>query len=273
MERLGDLLFELSNEDRLKILYELKKESLRLSHISKKLDFTAQETSRNITRLIEAKLVTRTTDGSYDISPYGIQAIRLIPGYQFLSKYSDYFYTHSLENLSQKFVSRIGELIECKLVAQLLEVFANIERVFKEAEEYFIYIGEPLALSSTIILSLEALDRGVKGKCIEPLGYEWPVEIRESVPEETWNSFIKHFADKSFQRRYLDKFDVTFLLNEKEVAILNFINPTGEFEYMGFTSNDKKAVEWCKDVFEYYWERATKTGRMLSYQNIEQNDI
>jgi predicted transcriptional regulator len=255
MERLCDLLFELSNEDRLKILFELRKENLKLSHISRRLDFSVQETSRNIARLVEAKLATRTTEGEYEISPYGAQAIRLIPGYQFLSKHSDYFYMHSLENLPQRFASRIGELIECKPVSQLMDVFGNIERVFREADEYYIYIGEPLGMSSTLSLVLEALDRGVKARGIEPLGYEWPSEIRESVPEETWLSLGKHIADKSLQRRYLDNFDVTFLMNEKEVAILNFLNPTGEFEYMGFTSSDEKAVEWCKDVFEYYWER------------------
>ena len=44
-------------------------------------------------------------------------------------------------------------------------------------------------------------------------------------------------------------------MNEKEVATLNFLNPGGEFEYFGFTSTDRKAVEWCKDLFEYYWEK------------------
>ena len=46
MERLCDLLFELSNEDRLNMLHLLETEDMRLSHISKRLDFTVQETSR-----------------------------------------------------------------------------------------------------------------------------------------------------------------------------------------------------------------------------------
>ena len=253
MERLCDLLFELSNEDRLKILGELGKENLKLSHISQRLDFTAQETSRNIARLVEARLVTRTADGSYEITPYGIQAMRLIPAYQFLSKNADYFYEHTLENLPDKFVSRIGELNECKPITQLLDVFGNIERVFKEAEEYYIYIGEPLGLSSTLLLVEEALDRGIKARGIEPLGYIWPDEIRESVPKETWLSIGKHKTEGSLLQKYQSKFDLTFLMNEKEVATLNFLKPSGEFEYFGFTSTDPKAVGWCKDIFEYYW--------------------
>lgn len=253
MERLCDLLFELSNEDRLRILGELRKDNLKLSHISQRLDYTAQETSRNIARLVEAKLVTRTTDGSYEITPYGIQAMRLIPGYQFLSKNADYFYEHTLENLPDKFVSRIGELNECQPITQLLDVFGNIERVFKEAEEYYIYIGEPLGLSSTLELVSEALDRGVKARGIEPSEYEWPAEIRESVPEEIWINIGRHKTEGSLKQKYQSKFNITFLMNEKEVATLNFLKHTGEFEYFGFTATDPKAVEWCKDVFEYYW--------------------
>ncbi|MCW4011578.1 MAG: hypothetical protein NWF07_01160 [Candidatus Bathyarchaeota archaeon] len=255
MEKLCDLLFELSNEDRLRILDELRKENLKLSHISQRLNFTAQETSRNIARLVDARLVTRTIDGSYEITPYGIQSMRLITAYQFLSNNADYFYEHTLEALPDKFVSRIGELKECKPITQLLDVFGNIERVFKEAEEYYIYIGEPLGLSSTPLLVEEALDRGIKARGIEPLGYEWPDEIRESVPMETWLSIGKHKTEGSLLQKYQSKFNLTFLMNEKEVATLNFLKPSGEFEYFGFTSTDPKAVEWCKDVFEYYWSR------------------
>jgi predicted transcriptional regulator len=255
LERLCDLLFELSNEDRLKILEELRKENLKLSHISQRLDYTAQETSRNIARLVDAKLVTRTTDGSYEISPYGIQSMRLIKAYQFLSTNSDYFYEHTLEKLPDKYVLRIGELNECKPITQLLDVFGNIERVFKEAEEYYLYIGEPLGLSSTLMLVEEALDRGVKARGIEPIDYEWPTEIRESVPAETWLNIAKHKTKGDLVQKYQSKFNITFLMNEKEVATLNFLKPSGEFEYFGFTSDDEKTVEWCKDVFEYYWSR------------------
>lgn len=255
MEKLCDLLFELSNEDRLKILMELRDESLKLSHISKRLDFTVQETSRNIARLVDAKLVTRNTEGSYEISPYGIQAIRLISPFEFLSENADYFYIHSMEHLPQKFVSRIGELKNCKPVPQLMEVFANIEKAFRDAEEYYLYIGEPLGLSSTLILAHDALERGVKARAIDPVGYEWPAEIRASVPREIWETIGGHVMAGDLQKKYLDKFEVTFLMTEKEVAILNFLSPSGEFEYMGFSAEDKKAVEWCRDLFEYYWEK------------------
>jgi len=68
MERLCDLLFELSNEDRLNIMNLLMDEPLILSHISKRLGFSVQETSRNISRLTDTGLITRDAEGLYNVT-------------------------------------------------------------------------------------------------------------------------------------------------------------------------------------------------------------
>jgi predicted transcriptional regulator len=75
LENFNSLLFELSSHDRLDILFLLKKTQMKLSHISKKLDFTVQETSRNITRLSEAKMISKDVDGLYHLTPYGNEAL------------------------------------------------------------------------------------------------------------------------------------------------------------------------------------------------------
>ncbi|NIO36894.1 ArsR family transcriptional regulator, partial [Candidatus Bathyarchaeota archaeon] len=51
LENLCDLLFELSNEDRLRILYQLEKEAMNISDLSKTLELSTQESSRNLSRL------------------------------------------------------------------------------------------------------------------------------------------------------------------------------------------------------------------------------
>ena len=46
MENLCSLLFELSGEDRLRILHQLDKKAMNVTHLSKELDLTKQEVSR-----------------------------------------------------------------------------------------------------------------------------------------------------------------------------------------------------------------------------------
>jgi predicted transcriptional regulator len=54
---------------------------MKLSHVSKKLDFTVQETSRSITRLSEAKMIIKDVDGLYCLTPYGEESLNLLSGF------------------------------------------------------------------------------------------------------------------------------------------------------------------------------------------------
>ena len=258
MERLCDLLFELSNEDRLRILFELEKENFKLSHIAKKLDFTVQETSRNLTRLLKSQLVTKTPDGAYEITSYGRQSIRMLSGYQFVSMHSDYFSRHDLSNLPQKFLTRFGELIDCQQVNQLMEAFGLVEKLLEEAEEYYLYIAkEPLVSGSGIVLARDALDRGVIGKGIEPMDFVPSKNIMYSVPEDVLNDLARHRIKGDVKHRFLERVNFSLFMNEKEV-VFDFPDSKGEFNFQGFTSTDPKALEWCKELFEYYWEKGVQ---------------
>ncbi|UCD44411.1 MAG: DUF1724 domain-containing protein [Candidatus Bathyarchaeota archaeon] len=257
MEVLCDLLFELSNEDRLQILQELEQGNLRLSHVAQKLDFTVQETTRNVARLVNAKLVARTPSGVYEVTSYGHQAIRLLDGYRFLSKHSGYFVDHSLIELPYKFQLRIGELNECKPVKRLMDTFGIIEKILREVEEYYLYItNETLSTASGYQLSLRAHNSGVQGKGIKPTGFTRSRILSDNVPEEVWDKLGSFKAKGSLENKYLERIDFGLFMSEKEV-LFDFPDKDGNFDYVGFTSTDEKAVEWCKDVFGYYWEIAS----------------
>jgi predicted transcriptional regulator len=91
LQDLCNLLFELSNVDRLNIMLELQKKPMKISHVSKKFGFTVQETSRNISRLFDANLIFKDTNGVYHLTPYGEEALNLLSGFEFLSKNSHAF--------------------------------------------------------------------------------------------------------------------------------------------------------------------------------------
>jgi predicted transcriptional regulator len=44
-------------------------------------------------------------------------------------------------------------------------------------------------------------------------------------------------------------------MSEKEVGLLAFPKINGASDIMGFSSTDKRAHQWCRDLFDYYWER------------------
>jgi predicted transcriptional regulator len=181
----------------------------------------------------------------------------MLSGYKFLSENRDYFLNHSLKDLPPKLVTGIGVLEKCEPVNHLMETFANVEKIIEEAEDFFIYMTvEPLALASGYQLALNALNRGVKIRTIEPIGYTRPEKLTEYIDKEILESLQAHTRKGTQQHRHLEKINVSIAMSEKEVAGLNFVNQSGDYDYIGFTSENPQVVEWCMDVFDYYWERA-----------------
>jgi predicted transcriptional regulator len=152
LESLQNLLFELAGAARLEIMFELRKCPLRLSYLSKRLDFTVQETSRNVSRLADAKLVIKKADGKFRLTPYGKDALNLLDGFDFLSKHRDYFATHNLSTLPKEFSFNLASLKGSQLVDDVMVVFSNVEGMIQKAEEY-IWILSNQVLVSTLPLA------------------------------------------------------------------------------------------------------------------------
>jgi predicted transcriptional regulator len=128
-----------------------------------------------------------------------------------------------------------------------------------EAEEFFWHISnETLLQANTYMIGLDALDRGVQIKAIEPVGYSPQTGIITSISDEAKKRFAVHRANSTLMNRRLEKFDVALYMSEKEVAVLAFPALTGEFDYLGFTSTDPMVLEWCMDLHNYYWEKGIK---------------
>jgi len=68
---LKEVLFAVSNQDRLKILEEISKGSKRLTQCSKLINATNQECSRHLQRLHVQGLIEKDQMGYYEITPFG----------------------------------------------------------------------------------------------------------------------------------------------------------------------------------------------------------
>lgn len=255
MKNFSSLLFELSSIDRLDILFLLKKTPLKLSHISSKLDFTVQETSRNITRLSEAKLIIKDVDGAFHLTPYGEEVLNLLSGYSFLFKNSKYLATHTLVELPKLFRASLGILDSCEFVNEVMVTFHNVEKMIGNAEE-FVWILTDQVLASTIPYLTQAIERGVKFRLLMPRNYLPSNDVRELVDNPI---FEKASRSKKLANRFLEKIDIFLCLSEKEVAALGFPKTDGRFDYLGFKAKTEPVLEWSKALYLYYWEKATSS--------------
>ena len=254
LKQLCNLLFELSNEDRLNILLELQKNPLRLSHISEKFHFTVPETARNIARLTEANLLYKDADGRFRLTPLGEEALKLLPSFEFISKNKNYLQTHSLSRLPPEFATGIGALVDYKFVKEVTTSIFNIENMMRQADE-FIWVMVDQLLASAVSLSAEAVSRGVELRKIIPRTADIPDPILTLANDPV---FEKAARARKLESRYLDRVDVTILLSEKELALIAFPTLEGKFDFLGFQSQDELAHNWAKSLFLHYWDKAKR---------------
>ncbi len=255
MGTLHESLFELAGEDRLDMLLELKKKPMRLSHISRELGFTVQEAARNLSRLYEAKLILKDSDGSFRLTPYGEETMNLLSGLAFLSKHRDYFLTHTLSRLPKEFSYGLASLSGCEMIDDVMVAFSDVEDMIQKAEKH-IWILSDQVLVSTIPKLEDALERGVEFRLILPAGVVPPKDALERMADA---SFLKAINKGLFEERVLDRVDALICLSDKELAAMGFPNTDGKMDYRGFRATDEMSIAWANALFLHYWNSSTKS--------------
>ena len=246
-------MFEISNDYRHRILIFLKEKPMRVTDLSKQLHLTLQEISRHVSRLVEVGLTFKDVDGFYHLSPYGKSTLIILEEFLFLSKNSEYFVMHSIDHLERNFVKRIGELSGGSYTDNVMSFLHFVEKIIDEAEEHiWLQVDQfPLTVLGSII---EALKRGVQFKIIEH-------EEMESGPRMNLESMVgiqalaRTKSTPLTERRIIYDTDFFMVLSEDMCAIA-FPIPEGKFDYQGFTASDERSLRWCRDLFQYNWNRA-----------------
>jgi len=254
METLCDLLFEVSNEDRLRILLQLEEGALNITNLSRELGITTQEASRHVSRLADVGLTERGVDGYHGLTPYGELVLRQIQGLNFTSQHVDYFKSHSLAGLPAEFVHRLSELAGSVYVDDVMVMVHNVEKLLREVEEYILNINTPY-ISSTFPLIGEAFERGVEAKFIHSMELVPPSIMVEEHTQAVGKSAELARVSGDYLERVMEGIDLVLYMSEKEVAILAFPLKNGRFDFFGFSATDETALRWCRDLFMHYWER------------------
>ena len=249
-----DIFFELSNSYRYNVLKMLSEENFNSTAIAKHLSITTQETSRHLSRLVNAGLAYKTQTGEYDLTPYGYIIGHSVSNLLFITHNKSYFSEHSMSETPDRFLSRLNELESCNQIMDVMVVFANIERIIEEAEDYVWRLPNRYNMMSLPELE-KATERGVEFKLLQTKQFKFP-------PDWPGPGVILKDARLNgvFEVRNNPDANIFLAMNEKEVAILAFPLNENSFDYRGFSSKDLKFLGWCTEVFDYYWQTASQVN-------------
>lgn len=252
MEDFYNILFEVSNEDRHRILLHLEPEPMNVTQISKKLGLSLPETSRHVSRLGEVGLIWKEPDGFYRLTHYGELILRQVRELGFTTKHREYFTNHTTLRLPPEFVKRIGDLADSIYMHNAINFLHGVENLIRDAEEYVWFQGDEYIISALPYIN-EAFERNVTFKIIEPENYAPRHDLNPISPKEL--SIISRPTSSSLEKKTLESIDVFLYISEKMVAVA-FPIGDGRFDYLGFTAADRRSILWCRDLFLHYWEQA-----------------
>ena len=249
-ERFHDLLFEVSNEHRHRILLLLRDKAMRTTELARETDLNNPEIRRHISRLHEIDLIQRDVEGYYSLTPYGEASLKLFQEIKFISRNSDYFKSHSLTGLPPRFLKQIGKLMSASRLSSPIEYIRQTQNLLKEADEHaWIMVDQfPVNLLPTMV---EAIDRGVKIRIIEPRDRVLEPDLSALTSEES-KAYSRTSSTPLYEQRMLNDVPVQLHFSDSQ-SVIAFPDPNGVYDYTGFAITEENALEWCNDLFNHHW--------------------
>lgn len=240
---------ELASEVRLKILFELMEKPYRITVLAKKFNVTSQEIHRNLDRMVNSGLILKQKNNNYAITTFGKAICTQIPSVSFLSQNKEFFKTHSFENMSPKFLRRIGELSNSEAITGVAKVFETWKGLYKNADDYIFNV-----LSETPLDMIELMVRRVK----KGTKYKHIISENASIPKGRKkllekSGFYPLLESGIIERRMLKSVQVSVIMNENSAAVM-FPDSTGKPDLRSmFYSEDETFRGWCLDYFRHCW--------------------
>ena len=248
-----DLLFEMSNENRYSILQLIREESRRITDLTRATELTTTEVRRHVSRLAELSLLRRDVEGFYHLTPYGTMSLILSQELQLLSSKKDYFERHDPSKIPTRFQKRFSELSDSSDLTNAMNFFHQTENIVKEAKNYIWMIVDQFPIYSLPTI-VEAIKRDVEFRIIEPRERILNPDLDAVTSDET-RTLNKARSTSLVGQRMVDGVEVYMFISDSQ-WILAFPTTDGQFDYKGFTATDDSSLEWCRELFNYYWVEA-----------------
>jgi predicted transcriptional regulator len=203
-------------------------------------------------RLEKSGFIAKNVNAHFELTTLGPMVLGLIPNLAFVIENKKYFLEHPINSLPHKFISRFGELFECKLLKSYVDVFDYWKKIYENSEEYIYNILYDVPYFDDFTKPIvEKLSKGVK---IKSIFYEKAMvsDARGDVVKK----LRKHIENGNIQRMMIKNIGAAVIINEKQSCLI-FPDIDGKLDAgYAFTSEDPLFHQWCFDYFNYSWYNA-----------------
>jgi molybdate transport repressor ModE-like protein len=252
----SELFTELASETRCAILISLYKKPLRISSLARELEITAQDAFRNINRLLESGLVRRSGGGqagggAFQLTELGRLVIKQIPYFVAINKYRKFFEDHTIKDIPDKFVQRIGALQNCEVVENVTPILERLKKLESGAKQYLRIMASQAWPEEGKIFA-ECAKNDVEVWYIIGRNTVFPKEVIETVSP----AIDELQKSGKIKGKMLDTVSIALYISDSQSAAM-LPNMKGDVDMsMLLVGSDPSFNEWCLELFNHFWERA-----------------
>lgn len=235
-----ELFTELSSENRLAILHILDKNPMNFTSLIKEVDMNSAEASRQLSRLTESKLIEKKGDGRYYNTLFGKLVLSSISNLNFISEKSGYFLEHDTAPIPPDLLGQIDALSKGEMVTGVYNILNTHEKSGEGIKIYMWYMSDDFPRHHL---------PGIEKKLEERL------EIRVILPKALCStSPLSEKNRKKLEVKVLDEVKISVIVSDK-FCMLELPGQDGKIDQnTAIFGYDDKFREWCKKLFQYYWE-------------------
>ncbi len=240
MQEVTDLLFELSSVERVRLLHLITEGEQRLTKLAKTIDITTSETSRHLSRLLKAGLVTKDDKGAYGLTYFGKLLVRLTPYLEFLTKWKSYILQHDFTILPEAFIARLGELGQATIFEGPYQVIDVQSSSVEEATQRIWIMSGEIFWSMVPLLE----EKARKG-----------VDVKVIIPRNLRAEAYRERRTLGYDLRFLEQVDFSVTVLDDRGGF-SLPDKTGKIDLSTMLAGEDKATyKWLEDLFLYYWKQ------------------
>lgn len=242
-----ELFTELSSENRLGILQILNEQPMTFTNLIKEVGINSTEASRQLSRLIEAQLIEKKGDGRYYNTLFGKLVISAISDMNFISEKSGFFLKHDTAHIPLDLLRQIDALSTGEIITGVYNILNTHEKLGDGIKSYMWYMSDDFPRHHLPDIE-KKLEKGLEIRVILP---------KYMCATKPFSRPLSEKNRKKVEIKALDEIKISVIVSDN-FSMLELSGPDGKIDQdTAIFGNDKdeRLREWCKKLFQYYWEK------------------
>ena len=245
------------SEKRKGVLLLLQNGAQRMEYILRSLGTTRQALLPQMRILEEHYLIDHSKD-SYKLTTIGKliadEMAPLVNTLEVLDVDTDYWGTHQLDFIPSHLLKRINDLRECEIVAPPITELYSVHKFFQVESKMpdWVYTVTAFLYPNSYSIFTELLENNVSSYFI--VSQELLDKIRTEHHEE-YKSLLKNENFRMYV--YNKEMNFLFFTFDNNHLLMSLLKGNGEVDTKFIISRTKEALEWAKELFDYYMKKST----------------